>query len=470
MLKQWNKAIREAQFVSDMFIIAASYLAAYLIASSSDFDIKQLKPISDYLLPLFISIPLWTIFLYTGGAYGSLRIGSLFRVVWPILKAWALVGLTLTALLFVLKKIDVSRSFTLLYMLISGASLTTERVCVYSILRHVRKTGYNYRNILIVGTGDRAQSFANKIKNHAEWGLRIIGFVDDDPDMVGKELQHGRVIGLISDLPQLVTGMEVDEVVFVVPRKWLDKLSSAVLLCEQVGIKARVAADLYDHQIARTAIEEIEGWPLLTFDPTPHPAGAVLAKRIIDVTLSGLLLVIGAPLFNLIALGIKLTSRGPIFFKQMRCGLNGRKFAILKFRTMVQDAEALKTTVDHMNEMSGPVFKARNDPRITRFGKFLRKFSLDEFPQLINVLKGDMSIVGPRPPIPDEVAQYGLWQRRRLSMKPGITCLWQVNGRNTIGFDEWTKLDLQYIDNWSLILDLKILLRTIPTVLTGTGQ
>jgi len=470
MLKEWNTAIRKFEFATDLCLVTVCYFLIYLVRSSSIIGLPPLPPISTYLLPLYFSVPLWTNFLYTCDVYTSRRIGSLFRAVSPVLRAWLFVGITLPALLFMLRLHHYSAGFVFAYLALSGTVLTAKRIVGYGVLRRIRSKGLNTRNMIIVGTGQRAQAFADALNNHPEWGIRISGFVDEDPEMVGAKLKNGDVIGSLDQLPHLITSMQVDEVVFVVPRKWIDKLTDAVLVCEKVGINARLAADFFSHEIAQTAIEEIDGLPLLTFNPTPHPAGARLMKQAFDLAVAPVMLVLSAPLFVLAAIGIKLTSPGPIFFKQERCGLNGRKFKMLKFRTMVHNAEALKHKIGHMNEMSGPVFKARNDPRVTRFGAFLRKFSLDELPQLINVLQGDMSIVGPRPPVPEEVAKYDLAERRRLSMKPGLTCLWQVKGRNNTDFHDWMKLDLQYIDNWSLLLDLKILLLTFPAVITGTGM
>jgi exopolysaccharide biosynthesis polyprenyl glycosylphosphotransferase len=217
-------------------------------------------------------------------------------------------------------------------------------------------------------------------------------------------------------------------------------------------------------------LEEFDGTPLLTFSTTPAETGALLVKRVVDVGLALLLGIVCLPLAALLAVLIKLSSHGPVLFRQVRCGLSGRPFTFYKLRTMTEDAEERLPEVAHLNEHEGPVFKSSHDPRVTRFGRLLRRFSLDEIPQLWNVLKGEMSLVGPRPPLPDEVARYEKWQRRRLSMKPGLTGLWQVSGRSDLpSFDQWMELDLAYIDNWSLTLDAKILLRTIPTVLGGKG-
>jgi exopolysaccharide biosynthesis polyprenyl glycosylphosphotransferase len=277
------------------------------------------------------------------------------------------------------------------------------------------------------------------------------------------------VLASLEDLPRLIRNRAVDEVVFVVPRSQLTGIENYLYICETQGINATVAVDFFDLKISKLRQTELDGIPLITFDTTPAKERQLFLKRLIDVLVSGLGLIILSPLFLLIIIAIRSTSKGPALYIQKRVGLNGRKFVLYKFRSMYKGAHQRLSELADRNEMGGPIFKIKNDPRITPVGKILRKFSLDELPQLFNVLRGDMSLVGPRPPIPKEVRQYELWQRRRLSMRPGITCLWQVSGRNRIGFDEWMNLDLEYIDNWSLLLDMRILLRTVPAVLFGVG-
>ncbi|HEV2844792.1 MAG TPA: sugar transferase, partial [Thermoanaerobaculia bacterium] len=273
----------------------------------------------------------------------------------------------------------------------------------------------------------------------------------------------------MGDIPRVVEHHVVDDVIFAVTRRDLDRLEDLFLSLQEQGIRTRFAMDLFPHTRARVELEDLDGMPLMSFATTPTNQFQLMAKRGLDVVLASLLLMLAMPIVGLIALVIKLTSGGSVLFRQTRCGLNGRIFTLYKFRTMVADAEERRLDLLHLNEMNGPVFKLRSDPRVTSFGRFLRRFSLDEVPQFWNVLRGDMSLVGPRPPIPEEVAKYQRWQRRRLAMKPGLTCLWQVSGRNDLDFDRWMQLDLEYIDSWTPLLDLKILLKTIPAVLSGKG-
>jgi exopolysaccharide biosynthesis polyprenyl glycosylphosphotransferase len=358
----------------------------------------------------------------------------------------------------------------ILIFLSAAVLISFEKVAAMLFFRRIRRKGYNYRNILIVGTGPRACHFMELIKFHSEWGLKIIGLIDEDVSLYGREINGHKVIGALKDVADVVHDNVVDEVVFIVPRSWNHKVEEIVFFCETEGIKVQYAIDVFDLKFAKAKQTDLEGFLLLTFERAPIKVWHLFIKRVFDVFLSGALLLILMPLFVVVSLAVKWTSKGAVFFKQTRSGLNGRKFTLYKFRTMVVNAESLLAGLHTGNEMTGPVFKMKNDPRITPLGKFLRKFSIDELPQLWNVFKGDMSIVGPRPPIPEEVKKYDSWQRRRLSMRPGITCLWQVQGRNNItDFNEWARLDLEYIDRWSIWRDLRILAQTVPVVLFGIG-
>ena len=329
--------------------------------------------------------------------------------------------------------------------------------------------------MLIVGSNPRAIAFAKTVQSKPELGYRILGFADVEWSGIGELQNHGwQVVCDFDNLNSFVRRSVVDEIVLTVPmRSFHDLASDVVAMCEQQGIVVRVLSDLFNlkHKSAKT--EEFEGSPVIT-----HYSGIVegwptTIKRSIDFVLSLVLLVLVAPVLLLTAILIKLTSSGPVFFVQKRIGLNKRVFHIYKFRTMVADAEKKLRDVEHLNEVSGPVFKIKNDPRITPVGKFLRKTSIDELPQLFNILNGDMSLVGPRPL---QLRDYELlteagedWQRCRFSVRPGITCLWQVSGRSSLPFHKWMELDLQYVRNWSLWLDVQILARTIPAVFRGIG-
>ena len=274
----------------------------------------------------------------------------------------------------------------------------------------------------------------------------------------------------MENLKQVLDFSPADEVFFIVPRKWLDRIESAVMICDTLGITVHIAIDLFSMKVSKTSLSYLSGLPVLSLNATSTNYPALALKRCMDIIGALIGIILFLPFALIIILIIKIESEGPVFFTQKRCTLNGRIFNMYKFRTMVKKAEQIKKDLLASNELTGPVFKMKKDPRVTRFGRLLRKYSLDEMPQLLNVLLGDMSLVGPRPPIPDEVRRYEPWQRRRLSMRPGITCIWQVSGRNHIKFEKWMEMDLEYIDNWSLLLDFKLLFKTIPSVIFAKGS
>jgi exopolysaccharide biosynthesis polyprenyl glycosylphosphotransferase len=276
---------------------------------------------------------------------------------------------------------------------------------------------------------------------------------------------------VIEQLNSAIADEAVDEVLVALPMdKYGPLVETIVRHCEEQGIIVRVRTQMSNLHVARSYVDELQGVPVVTIQSGPPDSWQLAAKRLIDVVVSMGLLLALAPLLATVVLLIRLDSPGPIFFAQERVGFNKRRFRIFKFRTMVEGSHQQQRMLEELNEADGPVFKIKNDPRVTRVGRFLRRFSIDELPQLFNVLKGDMSLVGPRPlPIRDVKRIDVLWHKRRFSIKPGITCLWQVNGRSNIGFDEWVRLDLDYIDRWSLGLDMKILMKTIPVVFRGSG-
>ena len=360
-----------------------------------------------------------------------------------------------------------------LFLLISTALLIASRVVVRSLLGTLRRKGRNARHLLIIGATPKAFDLADRIESRRELGYEIEGFLVDEGDSSGHLSRieaRWKVLGLVADLRPLLKKGVIDEVLFCLPLRENFPLACDVVgLCNDLGVVVRLVPDLGNVQmLSRTQVEEFDGDQVVTLF-RENLLFQLFVKRLTDLIGSALLLILLSPLLLAAAAAVKFTSPGPVFFGQERIGMNKRRFRLLKFRSMVVDAEARRKQLEHLNEMDGPTFKIRNDPRVTRVGAILRKFSIDELPQLINVLKGEMSLVGPRPPLLREVNLYDWSDRRRLSIKPGITCLWQVSGRNELTFEEWMVLDRKYIDNWSVWLDVKILLKTIPVVLRGKG-
>jgi exopolysaccharide biosynthesis polyprenyl glycosylphosphotransferase len=482
MLKERARILTLATVSLDLLLVAVAFVAAYWVRDrvlpglAPAAFAGPFYPLSDYLPLLPLALGIWGALLLSSGSYRSHRTVPLVDEAWAVIRVSFLGAAILTLMIFALRlgerllEDQISRSWILLFALLSCLILLTEKLAIRLASRYVRSRGLNYRTILIVGTNQTARGIARSIDLHRFWGFRLLGFVltDENGDAIAEPPFHP-VLGTLEDLPRLVEEHPVDDVIFAVRRQDLDRMQEVFEILQEQGIRTRFAMNLFPDVRARVQLEDLDGMPVLTFSTTPTSHLQLMAKRLLDVAISGLLLFLGMPLVLLVSMAIKVSSGGSVLFRQTRCGLNGRYFTLYKFRTMVHDAEARRQEILHLNEMGGPAFKLRRDPRVTRLGRLLRKFSLDELPQLWNVLRGDMSLVGPRPPIPEEVAQYQRWQRRRLSMKPGLTCLWQISGRNEVDFDRWMQLDLQYIDSWSPSLDLKILLKTIPVVLSGRG-
>jgi exopolysaccharide biosynthesis polyprenyl glycosylphosphotransferase len=324
--------------------------------------------------------------------------------------------------------------------------------------------------VVIVGLGERARRLGWDLEAAAKYGVRLIGFVADSSGPCPREVQLGSAYAVHppSELSGLLSGHVIDEVLFAVDSEKLGQLEEVFLLCDEEGVRTRVAVDFFPHVNSTVYLERLGHVPLLTFSATPHDEIRLMMKRLIDILVAAAGLLILLPFMLAVAVLVRLTSPGPAIFRQERCGLNGRRFVLYKFRSMRADAEQLKADLEHLSSKK-TAFKLKDDPRLTPIGRFLRKFSVDELPQLWNVLKGDMSLVGPRPAVADEVDRYQRWQRRRLRMRPGLTCLWTLAGRDEVEFDDWMRMDMQYIDTWSLGLDWRILLETIPRVLTGKG-
>jgi exopolysaccharide biosynthesis polyprenyl glycosylphosphotransferase len=474
MLKQKARAIALGVLVGELALTALSLPVAYVLRHGvlARF-LPSLFPVAPafgrYVVLLLLILPIWAPMLYAAGFTRSHRTLPLFEEIWTVAKVAFGGTALLTLFVYGLRLEFVSRWLLAVFAIVNFFFLAGERVALRLLSRWVRARGYNFRTVLLVGTGPKASQLADFMEAHPHWGFRVLGYLDDDNGGEVRRSNRWTCLGRIGDL-EAVLGQEViDEVIFVIEKGKLGDYENALLVVERHGVRAHVSLDIFPHVLARPVLEELDGVPLLTFTTTPSNPAQLVVKRAVDLGLSLLLSLLTLPIQALAALAIKLTSPGPAFFRQVRCGLNGRHFTLFKFRTMETKAEERLLEIAHLNEMTGPVFKAARDPRLTPVGRLLRRLSIDELPQLWNVIVGDMSLVGPRPPLPEEVSRYEPWQRRRLSMKPGLTCLWQVSGRSELDFDRWMALDLKYIDTWSPLLDFKILLKTVPAVLSGKG-
>lgn len=329
---------------------------------------------------------------------------------------------------------------------------------------------YRYeRHAVIAGTGPRAIKVADAIMKAPELGTHLLGFLDYHKSGFWR-YHDAPLIGHPNGLERIILEGQVDAIFIALEPEDIPRSADLFRLAERTGVEVYLMPDIYHSTLARPGLAHLNGFPALVYRTTSEDRLSLLFKEALDKLGAVIGIVLALPIMLITAIAIKIDSPGPIIYRQERSGLNGRRFPLFKFRTMCVDAEKRKAALAAKNEMSGPVFKIKADPRITRFGRFLRKYSIDELPQLFNILRGDMSLVGPRPPLPAEVSKFEGWQRRKLSVKPGLTCLWQVNGRNSIDFEDWMQLDLKYIDNWSLMLDAKILAKTVPTVLKGSGR
>lgn len=411
----------------------------------------------------------WPYCLDALGLYGSLRRLEPDEVIGRLSVAGCASTLLIAATAYVAGA-PLSPKFSLLFGAAQFSILTTERFVLLGVLRLARRAGRNTRDILIVGSGPRALMITRTIQANPSWGLRVVGYLDsgDAPHSPGIPAEAMRKM---VDVRAILRERVIDEVMIAVPRSMFGEVGPVVAACGEAGVPFTLLSDVFGDYLPPPVVTRFGPLASLRFAAVHHSATLIALKRGIDVLGGALGLVVSIPVLLPAAIAIRLDSRGPIFFRQKRCGLYGRAFDLYKLRTMVVDAEDRKQDLLHLNEMSGPVFKIKNDPRVTTVGRWLRRFSIDELPQFWNVLRGDMSLVGPRPALPGEVSHYQTFERRRLSMRPGLTCLWQVSGRSKVrNFEEWVQMDLAYIDRWSLGLDVQILARTVMAVLRATGE
>ena len=453
----------------DIILIAAAFQAAYRTRTVLPLEHDFFLDPRTRALALGFSLFAWLIIGLWSEIYDKLD-SAHPRIILRDSARQATYGALCLIVFEYILRLDLSRPFVFLFSGYAWALLLIFRLTAARLVGVIRREFAAPHYVMVAGTGPRAIRLARELEHSSEYGVRLHGFLserDDAPSEIVLDAPYP--VRPMRDLPAILSLHVIDEVVFAVASDSLTELEEIFLLCDEEGVRTRVAVDFFPHVNSTVSLDRFGAVPLLTFSAAPYDEIRLLVKRLTDVAIAAAGLVVLAPLMLVIAIVVRASSPGPAIFRQVRCGLNGRRFVFYKFRSMCENAEELQSGIAHLNTRDGVVFKIPGDPRLTLVGRYLRKFSLDEWPQLWNVLRGDMSLVGPRPAIPSEVDRYQRWQRRRLRMRPGLTCLWAVCGRDNVDFETWMKMDMQYIDNWSLALDWKILLRTIPRVLTGHG-
>ena len=476
MFDRRSKLLGTVTLLHDLGVTCVAFVVAYLLRSVlGHFGLfsQHLRPVIypfGHYVPLLIGfLFVWAVVGYFSSFYRDLELSNPIQLIFNIVSQLGVVLVVIYAGLYLFRRGDISRSYVLLIGGIDFVLLLLGRTVSYSGVAWMRDRLNRYHYFLIVGCSPRAREMGGLIQESRGMGLRLIGFVapdagNDQPSKLGSY-----PVFPLDSLSKVLHERVVDEVIFAVNMQELARLEPVIRHCADVGMKTRVELDFLPAAYSRIYLEKFRETLLLSLSSAPDSELRLFFKRLFDIALSGISLVALAPLLACIAAMIRITSPGPVLFEQTRCGLGGRRFTLYKFRSMINNAEQMRAELHQLNELDGPVFKISDDPRITPVGRWLRRFSLDELPQLWNVLRGEMSFVGPRPAVPEEVDQYEDWQRRRLRMRPGLTCTWVLEGRNHVDFNRWMQLDLTYIDNWSLWLDVKIFLRTIPIVLSGRG-
>jgi exopolysaccharide biosynthesis polyprenyl glycosylphosphotransferase len=454
----------------DILSIALAFQCSFYLNYRNEavFFFSRVETLYIFLLIL----PLWLLILYIIQVAEIPRTKRYQVLFYQYFQSTLIITIFIVVFYFVFKLYLFSRLFLIESVFFSFLFLFIARSLEYKVFRVYRAKGYNYINVVLIAD-DSSIPFIDSLISHKEWGYRIIAIFTGSVQL--KEKYEKAIILLpekyLTVLNDLMEVDIIDEVLYLKAKVIPSEVRNTVRSCEELGVVFSLNYNDQNNKLTNALKTVIGNQKFLTFINIPHNSFALAIKKIMDISISFLLIVCLSPLLLGISILIKLTSKGPIVFKQARVGLRGRQFSLYKFRTMIVNAETLKKELENVNEMDGPVFKIKDDPRVTNIGKFLRKTGLDELPQLVNVLKGEMSLIGPRPPLPSETQQYKRWQLRRLSVKPGLSCFWQIKpDRNNIKFEKWMELDLAYIDNWSLRLDFIILLKTIATVFKRSGM
>lgn len=462
-----RKNAKVFQRTFDLLATVLSYFGAFYITNFINQEYFIFT--SDYIIMLALVIPTWAILIKTTNLAQIPRSRTYMSIFFRILN-FNLVGFFILIAYKHLFSLDTfSHYFILAFSLINWVTLFTLRLTTFKFVKSFRASGHNIHNLVIVADAD-SEEIIDNILDHKEWGYRIVAIFSDSKHIRETYAPMIRVLPERSNIKNVLKVDIIDEVLYCKHEVELERVDQLISACKELGVTFKAKSNVMPIKQAEVKLTHLEKTPFLTFINTPNNSFRWAWKSISDFVISATLLFCLSPLFLAISLIIKFTSKGPVVFKQKRVGLHGRQFYIYKFRTMVQNAEELKAKLMAQNESDGPTFKIKKDPRITSIGRFLRKTSIDELPQLFNVLRGEMSLIGPRPPLQSEVAEYEDWQLRRLSVKPGITCTWQIiPNRNDVVFKEWMKLDMEYIDKWSLKSDWQLFFKTIKSVLVNKG-
>jgi len=474
MFERYRRYLSIAVAISDVIMINLAFAIAYWLRYGLQWfaavDEANFVPYTAFI-PISLTLTVLLLGIYKlNGVYDQPRGASWFDEAYRLVTGTATgIILMVFVIVFLFRPLFYSRLIFLYAGVLITVFLSTSRLVMRMVRNHLRKKGRGIDRLLIVGVGEVGRTVMRHVVAQPSLGYQVIGFVDDDPDKGRTDIGRFRALGSTANLPRLVKELAVDEVIITLPWMYHRKIVSIIAQCEREQVRVRIVPDMFQMTLSHLDVEDLGGIPTVGVRDISISAGERVFKRTIDVAISLTGLVLLLPFFLLIALLIRLDSRGPVFFTQIRVGKGEKLFACYKFRSMREGAEAEQEKLLTLNEADGPLFKMRDDPRITRVGRFLRRLSLDELPQLLNVLMGHMSMVGPRPATPAEVQRYQPWHKGRLEIAPGITGLWQVSGRSELTFDEMVLLDLYYIENWSPLLDLQIMLRTVPKAIIGEG-
>lgn len=462
-----SKLLRLIIVLADIVTVILSYFVATDVRNF--FLSDSYTPIDYFRFPrlMFFVFVVWGIQLIIHDSFARSRFESFWKEIAHAFLIGVIAFAVIGAIAF-MTQYYFARSLLLAFAIVVIVLLLIQKAAFYFIIQYHRSR--TVTSVLIVGAGSQARELIKKMSNGKRNSCKIVGVLDKHAAKIGIRIGAAKITGTYDQLQNILEVHVVQQVIFVLPGKDLSYLDSLLTICDQIGVTSQVIYNPGRQLLYNVRMDSVAGFPSVKYYLIPQNQLALLFKRLLDIVLSALLLILLMPFFILIAILIKWTSKGPVFYPWPVIGQNNYDFMGYKFRTMVENADELLPSLANVNEMNGPVFKIKHDPRITWVGKWLRKYSIDELPQLWSVLKGDMSLVGPRPPNRREINGYAFWQRRKISFKPGITCLWQVQGRNKIcDFNEWCRLDLEYIDRWSLWLDFKILAKTAWVVLKGTG-